>query len=126
MNTFLFIYKDIMPIVSTPILFLNQKPLMNGQNTAKELFNILFSTISKKGVRIFLKIRTPLSIKHFHRLYINVSYCGCLPKYAAIPPSTYRICPLTKSDAEEARNTAGPCKSSGLPQRSAGVFDMMN
>ena len=27
---------------------------------------------------------------------------------------------------EDARNTAGPCRSSGLPQRSAGVLDIMN
>ena len=31
-----------------------------------------------------------------------------------------------KSEASEARNTAGPCKSSGLPQRAAGVFATIN
>ena len=49
-------------------------------------------------------------------------YLGCFPIYAKIPPSTYKICPFTKLDASLARNTAGPAKSSGLPQRAAGVF----
>ncbi len=53
-------------------------------------------------------------------------YFGCFPIYAAIPPSTYKICPLTKSDASDARNTVGPIKSSGFPHLPAGVFDTMN
>ena len=52
----------------------------------------------------------------------NLDYLGCLPIYAKIPPSTYKICPFTKLDASLAKNTAGPAKSSGLPQRAAGVF----
>ncbi len=28
-----------------------------------------------------------------------------------IPPSTYKICPLTKSEALDAKKTAGPAKS---------------
>ena len=42
--------------------------------------------------------------------------------YASIPPSTYKTCPLTKLDASDAKNTAGPAKSSGFPQRAAGVL----
>ena len=43
-----------------------------------------------------------------------------------MPPSTYNTCPLTKFDASDARNTAGPSRSSIVPQRLAGVLDMMN
>ena len=43
-----------------------------------------------------------------------------------MPPSTYRMWPLTKSDASEARNTAGPMRSSVVPQRAAGVLETMN
>ena len=57
-----------------------------------------------------------------NREYDTASYLGCLPIYAKIPPSTYKICPFTKLEASLARNTAGPAKSSGLPQRAAGVF----
>ena len=41
-------------------------------------------------------------------IFQTALYCGCFPMYARIPPSTYRICPFTKSDASDARNTAGP------------------
>src|SRR5829696_694545 len=40
---------------------------------------------------------------------------------AVMPPSTNRTCPLTKSEAGEARNTRAPIRSSTLPQRPAGV-----
>src|SRR3954468_16234327 len=40
---------------------------------------------------------------------------------AVIPPSTNRMCPLTKDDASAARKIAAPCSSSTLPQRPAGV-----
>ena len=42
-------------------------------------------------------------------------------KNCKIPPSTYRICPFTKSEASEAKNTAGPPRSEASPQRPAGV-----
>ncbi len=38
-----------------------------------------------------------------------------------MPPSTYRICPLTKSAAGDARNSTPPTRSSVRPQRPAGV-----
>ena len=37
------------------------------------------------------------------------------------PPSTNTICPVTKSDASDAKNIVNPAKSSGSPQRYAGV-----
>ncbi len=40
---------------------------------------------------------------------------------ASRPPSTYRICPLTKSEAGEARKTTAPPSSDGSPQRRAGT-----
>lgn len=55
----------------------------------------------------------------------HVNY-GCLPIYARIPPSTYKTWPFTKSDASDARNTAGPIKSSGSPHLAAGVFEIIN
>ena len=57
--------------------------------------------------------------------HIPRNYFGCLPIYARIPPSTYSTCPFMKSDALEARNTTGPIRSSGVPQRSAGVLATM-
>ena len=45
---------------------------------------------------------------------------------ANIPPSTYTICPFTKSLALEAKKTAVPAKSSGFPQRAAGVLLIIN
>ena len=36
------------------------------------------------------------------------------------------MCPLTASDASEARNTAGPANSYGFNHLSAGVFATMN
>jgi hypothetical protein len=38
-----------------------------------------------------------------------------------IPPSTYSTCPLTKSAADEERNSTPPTRSSVRPQRPAGV-----
>lgn len=52
---------------------------------------------------------------------ISPGSAACFQSEARIPPSTYRICPVTKSEAREARNTAAPMSSSGLPQRPAGV-----
>ena len=49
-------------------------------------------------------------------------FYGCFPIYASIPPSTYSICPFTKSDAEDERNTTGPARSKGVPHLFAGVF----
>ena len=40
---------------------------------------------------------------------------------ADMPPSTYRIWPLTKSDAADARKTTAPASSDGSPQRPAGT-----
>jgi hypothetical protein len=40
---------------------------------------------------------------------------------AKIPPSTYNICPFTKSLALEDKKIAAPDKSSGLPHLAAGV-----
>ena len=58
-------------------------------------------------------------------LFCYAGRYGCLPIYARIPPSTYSTWPLTKSLAELARNTAGPMRSSVLPQRLAGVLAQM-
>jgi hypothetical protein len=57
--------------------------------------------------------------------YTAKNHFGCLPMYANMPPSTYKIWPLTKSDAPEAKNIAGPAKSSGVPQRAAGVLEII-
>ena len=43
-----------------------------------------------------------------------------------MPPSTYKIWPLIKFEASDAKNIAAPARSSGLPQRPAGVFDIIN
>jgi hypothetical protein len=43
------------------------------------------------------------------------------PRVAVTPPSTYRICPLTKFDASLARKIAAPTRSSTSPQRREGV-----
>ena len=51
---------------------------------------------------------------------------GCFPIYARIPPSTYNTCPFTKFDASDAKNTAGPIRSSVLPHLAAGVFAIIN
>ena len=40
---------------------------------------------------------------------------------ADMPPSTYRIWPLTKSDAADERKTTAPASSDGSPQRPAGT-----
>ena len=45
-------------------------------------------------------------------------------KHAVIPPSTNKICPLTKLDASEAKKIAAPTSSPTSPQRPIGVrFD---
>ena len=55
-----------------------------------------------------------------------IYYLGCFPIYARIPPSTYKICPFTKSEASDARNTAGPSRSSGVPHLAAGELEAEN
>ena len=55
-----------------------------------------------------------------------VIYKDDFPRYESSPPSAYKIWPLTKSEASEARNTAGPIRSSDRPQRAAGVWPIMN
>ena len=47
--------------------------------------------------------------------------CADVQSVAVTPPSTYRMCPLTKFDASLARNTAAPTRSSTSPQRRDGV-----
>ena len=42
-------------------------------------------------------------------------HCGAQSEPAIQPPSTAMTCPVTKSEAEEARNTAVPARSSGAP-----------
>ena len=42
--------------------------------------------------------------------------------HAVQPPSTGRLAPVTKRDAELARKTAAPPRSSGLPRRPSGTF----
>src|SRR6516164_6597477 len=51
-----------------------------------------------------------------HRCSFTQNYC------AVQPPSTTRTWPVTKLDARDARNTAGPPISSVWPQRPIGVF----
>lgn len=65
------------------------------------------------------------------RLSAPGQFCGRLisiPAYiteyytaASMPPSTKMIWPLTKFEASEARKTAAPISSWGLPHRPAGV-----
>ena len=51
-----------------------------------------------------------------YRILGNLSASGVQP-LAVSPPSTYRICPVTKSDAGEARKIHAPTISSVSPNR---------
>src|SRR5580704_11308721 len=42
------------------------------------------------------------------------------------PPSTQMVAPVTKSEARDAKKTAVPAHSSGLPKRPAGVRVMIS
>lgn len=41
------------------------------------------------------------------------------------PSSTYKMCPFKKSDADDTRKTTGLYRSCGVPQRPAGVFEII-
>jgi len=44
------------------------------------------------------------------------------PSVTSVPPSTTRLCPVTKAPAAEARNRAAPATSAGVPGRRSGVI----
>lgn len=41
------------------------------------------------------------------------------------PSYTYKMCPFTKSNADDARKTTEPYRSCDVPQRPAGVFEII-
>ncbi len=66
---------------------------------------------------------TPLSIGGGALAVVPPPASAALKPYklAVMPPSTYKMWPVTKLDAAEARNTAAPPSSCTSPQRPAGV-----
>ena len=76
---------------------------ITSQNLDFDVFFFKIFTNLFHQLRRYFLIRIDLLLI----IYISISY-GCFPMYARIPPSTYRMCPFTKSDASDARNTAGP------------------
>ena len=54
-------------------------------------------------------------------LFFYSSFNG-FPMVAKIPPSTYKICPFTKSLALDDKKIAAPAKSLGSPHFLAGVL----
>ena len=79
------------------------------------------STMAHQGANASLR-RVKRAVGHANGKVRRLGRSGnAIYRLAVTPPSTYRMCPLTKFDASLAKNTAAPARSSTLPQRRLGV-----
>jgi len=83
--------------------------------------------IIMQGIILDFKLIKSSGFIKYHRQHllglIFVIWFSDCSQYTSI---TYNICPLTKSEAFEARKIAAPFKSSGLPHFPAGVRLIIN